>query len=196
MRKLKLLVQLSIDGYLATTDDKTDWMIWNWGPEWGWDEQLQKDFTELETSIGTILLSRKMAVEGFVAHWEAAAAREGDPQQRFAQHLTDVPKVVFSKTLTTSEWPRTTIASGDLADEVNKLKKQEGKDLIVYGGAALVSSLIKANLIDEYYLYINPAALGSGLGIFNTLDKPLDLELVKAQSYTSGMTVLQYNKKN
>jgi dihydrofolate reductase len=76
--------------------------------------------------------------------------------------MIETPKIVFTKSLNKSEWPNTEIATGDIKDEITKLKSKEGGgDIIVYGGASFDSSLIKENLIDEYYLFINPVAIGN-----------------------------------
>ena len=74
----------------------------------------------------------------------------------------ETPKVVFTKTLKKSQWANTDIATGDLAEEIINLKSQNGKDIIVYGGASFDSSLIKEGLIDDFYLFINPAANWEG----------------------------------
>jgi dihydrofolate reductase len=194
MRKLKLQVQLSVDGYLASVDEKTDWFVWNWGEPWTWDEELKKYHNDLTSSVDCILLSRKMAVEGFVHHWAAAALRGGD-QSRFAKKIGDAKKIVFSKTLDKSVWDNTTIAKGNFVDEINELKRQEGKDIIAYGGATFVSSLIRARLVDEYHLFFNPVVLGKGLPIFGELDTPMNLNPVSAKKYPSGMTVVRYDAR-
>lgn len=186
---------MSIDGYIADKDGKTDWMVWSWGPEWTWDEALRKYFTKLKSSVDCVLLSRKMAEEGFIGHWANVAAKPGDPQANFASKINDAQKVIFSTTLDTAPWSNSRLANGDLADEVNALKKQPGKDMIVYGGAAFVSSLIQADLIDEYYLFINPALLGDGLDIFEGLVGKLNLSLVNSHAYDCGVVVLEYARK-
>src|SRR5882762_297562 len=117
MRKLKLQVQISVDGYMASTSGKTDWMIWNWGPEWTWDTALRKYFIGLTDTIDCVLLSRKMAEEGFIAHWAKTAEDAGGAQFPFAKKITDAHKVVFSKTLTRSVWDNTNMAGGDLSTE-------------------------------------------------------------------------------
>ncbi|MBL0741204.1 dihydrofolate reductase family protein [Chryseolinea lacunae] len=189
MRKLKLQIQTSIDGYIASVDGNGNWMIWNWGPEWTWDEALQTYFKQLHATIDTVLLSKNMAEEGFINHWGAVAERADDPQYGFAKNITDASKVVFTKTLKKAPWPNAVLAKGDLAQEVNKLKQQPGKDLIAYGGASFVSSLIKANLVDEYYLFVNPIALGKGLPIFA---ERRPLRLLSSQGFSCGVSVLQY----
>ncbi|MGA9153554.1 MAG: dihydrofolate reductase family protein [Candidatus Nitrosopolaris sp.] len=75
-------------------------------------------------------------------------------------------KSCFHENTKNSQWPNTDIATGDLTDEITKLKSQDGKDIIVYGGASFDSSLIRTGLIDEFHLFINPVAIGNGMTIF------------------------------
>ena len=105
-------------------------------------------------------------------------------------------KVVFTKTLHKSEWDNTVLAKGNLVDEITKLKKQDGKDIIAYGGATFVSALIKQGLVDEFHLFINPIAIGDGMTIFKELDSKQYLTLVKATSFDCGIVVLNYEPKS
>lgn len=194
MRKLKLQVQISIDGFIADAYGNTDWLVWNWGAEWNWDTELQRYFNELKSSVDCVLLSRKMATEGFIEHWARVAEKVNDPQAEFAKYISAARKVVFTKTLTKSEWKNSEIARGNLIDEVNKLKSQSGKDIIVYGGAGFASSLIKAGLIDEYYLFVNPTVLGKGMPIFHTVTNELKLEAEESKTYACGVTVVKFIK--
>ncbi|PSL44736.1 dihydrofolate reductase [Chitinophaga niastensis] len=192
MRKLKLQIQTSIDGYIAAANGSTAWMIWNWGNEWPWDDALRKYHTDLTATADCVLLSRKMATEGFIGHWEEMAKNSDNPQATFAKNITAAHKVVFTKTLPASVWKNTELAKGDLATEVNKLKGQPGKDIIVYGGGAFVSALIKARFIDEFHLVVNPTVLGDGLSIFKEVGNNLNLNLVSATSHNDGIVALHY----
>ncbi|WP_315824259.1 dihydrofolate reductase family protein [Paraflavitalea speifideaquila] len=192
MKKLILQIQTSVDGFIADAKDRTDWMVWNWGAEWTWDAALQKHFVDLHDTVDTVLLSRKMAEEGFIGHWARVAANPDGPQYAFAKSITAAPKVVFTKTLNQSVWENTSLAKGSLVSEVTKLKNLPGKNMIVYGGASFVSALIEAGLIDEFHLFVNPIALGSGLSIFKDPGHKLSLQLVNTQSYECGVTVLTY----
>jgi dihydrofolate reductase len=87
------------------------------------------------------------------------------------------------------------LAKGKLTDEIERLKSKPGKDMIVYGGAGFVASLIKENLIGEFYLYVNPVALGGGSQLFQDVTNRLPLLLVSVKSYDCGMAVLQYALK-
>ena len=108
----------------------------------------------------------------------------------------DIPKVVFTKSLEKSTWNNTTLAKGDLAEEIAALKKQNRKDILVFGGAGFVSSLIKEKLIDEYHLIVNPTAIGSGMTIFNSLNEIRKFSPLQARLYPGGKTVLSYETKN
>ena len=142
MRKLKLQVNMSIDSYIAGPNGEMDWMVWNW------DDKLKKYVYELNEPVDTNLLGRKMT-DGFVSYWSDVMTKPDDPSSIdrshvFAKKMIDTPKVVFTKTLKKSQWANTDIATGDLTDEISKLKSLKGKDMIVYGGASFDSSLIRA----------------------------------------------------
>jgi dihydrofolate reductase len=183
MRKLKLQVQMSVDGYIAGPNGEMDWM------EWDWDDELKNYVRKITEPVDCIVLGRKLA-QGFIPYWASK------PEQEGADKMNDSKKVVFTKTLDKSEWDNTVLAKGDLADEITKLKKQDGKDIIAYGGAAFVSALIKRGLIDEYHLLINPTAIGDGMTIFKELDSKQNLTLVKSISFDCGIVVLNYEPKH
>ena len=186
MRKLKLQVQMSIDGFVGRPDGGLDWMTWEM------DEKLINYINQLTDSVETILLGRKMT-DGFVSYWTDYVKNKPDSEEYpFAKKMVDYPKVVFTKTLDTSSWENTTLAKGDVVEEVNKIKNQTSmKDIIVYGGAGFVSSLIKNNLIDEYHLFINPTAIGKGLEIFKEVEK-FSLKLTESKTFDCGIVVNKY----
>ncbi len=188
MKKLKLQVQMSVDGFVGGPNGELDWMTWNW------DNQLKKYVNELTDSVDAILLGRKMT-DGFIGHWSNIGNNKPeDESYPFAKKMMDKSKVVFTKTLDDLPWEdtNTSLAKGDLSEEVKKLKTQNGKDIIVYGGATFVSSLVKINLIDEYYLFVNPVVIGAGLSIFKTVNDKRNLKLVKSVSFDCGIVLLNY----
>jgi dihydrofolate reductase len=187
-RKLKLQVQMSVDGYVGRLSGELDWMTRDW------DDKIKNFVNDLTDSVDTILLGRKMT-DGFVTYWTDVVSRPDDLQYEFARKMVDKPKIVFTKTLNKSVWENTSLAKGNLAEEINNLKKQPGRDIIVYGGASFVSSLINNNLIDEYYLFINPAVIGSGITIFQTLDNNFKLDLVKSIGFECGIVLNHYKPK-
>lgn len=188
MRKLKLQVQISIDGFIAGQNGEMDWMVWDW------DDKGKKYISEMTELIDCIIMGRNLAA-GFIPYWENVASNPDDPQYQFGKKMSDTHKVVFTKTLDKSEWNNTVLAKGELIEEVNNLKQQNGKDIIVYGGAAFVSSLIKSGLIDEYNLFVNPTAIGVGMPIFKELDMKQNFTLKKTIAFECGIALLQYEKK-
>lgn len=197
MSKLILETQISIDGYIADVNDGTDWMIWNWGPDWTWDKDLQTYHTNLNKSANNILISSQMALEGFNEHWKQVTLNSSDPRFKFASHIVNTNKYVITRTLTKEiqipgGWKGIEILKGNMETEIKKLKNKNNGDIIVYGGASLVSSLIDANLIDEYHFIINPVALGKGLPIFKTKK---NLKMVDTRLFDCGIVINQYRKK-
>jgi dihydrofolate reductase len=182
MRKLKLQVQMSVDGYMAGPNGEMDWMVWNW------DDDLKSFVTDITESIGCIVLGRNLA-QGFIPHWAAVAANPSDPEFEAGKKFTSAPKVVFTKTLDKSAWDNTVLAKGNLVDEIMKLKQQDDKDIIAYGGGTFVSNLIKHDLIDELHLFVNPTALGGGMAIFKELK---NMKLVHTRTFSCGIVVLSY----
>jgi dihydrofolate reductase len=183
MRKLKLQVQMSVDGFIAGPNGEMDWTNGDW------DTGLKHYVGEITKSIGCIVLGRKLA-QGFIPYWAS------HPQEEGAGVFNSTRKVVFTKTLERSEWENTSLATGDLVDEITGLKQQDGKDMIAYGGATFVSALIRSGLIDEYHLFINPTAIGIGMPIFHQLDRYQDLRLVKSTAFDCGIVVLHYEPKH
>ena len=188
MRKLKLHVETSIDGCIAGPNNEMDWI------DFSWNEKLREFEDRLHDPVDTILLGRKMTNE-FISYWFDVINKPDDPEYSIAKKMVETPKIVFTKTLNKSEWPNTEIATGDLKEEITNLKSQEGGDIIVYGGASFDSSLIKENLIDEYYLFINPVAIGNGKTIFGDLKEIRKLSLVESITFDSGIVLLHYEVK-
>ncbi|OBQ70953.1 dihydrofolate reductase family protein [Mesorhizobium erdmanii] len=191
MKKLILQMQISVDGFVGASAD-LPWQLWEWGDDIGWDEELKRDFNAVFSGIDTILLSRKMAEEGYLGHWGRAAKRfPRDPFYAFAQRIVEASKVVASDRLAASRWERTTVVSGDLPREVNALKTGEGGDIAIFGGAGFASALIAAGLVDEFQLFINPAVLGAGRRTFDQGGFAA-LRVLGSKAYACGMVVNRY----
>jgi len=189
LRKLKLHVQMSIDGCIAGPNGEMDWMVGLL------DEKIIKYENEFIESIDTILLGRKMT-DVFISYWsDVIKNKPDDPWYAFAKKMIEIPKVVFTKTLNKSKWINTDIATGDLTDEIIKLKSRDGKDMVVYGGASFDSSLIKLGLIDEFLLFINPVAIGNGMTIFKDLNEIQKFNMVKSIPFDSGEVLLHYEAR-
>ena len=188
MRKLKLQVQMSIDGFVSTgPNDEQKWVTWAWA-------EIRPYVLGLLDATDTILIGRKLAVD-YIPYWQDVNTKPDDPMYEVAQRIVRAKKVVFTKTLDKSEWDNTELAKGDLSDEIKKLKNQSGKDMIVYGGSSFVSAIIKEGLIDEFHLFVNPVALGHGGPIFDQLENIQQLKLKKSIVYDCGIVLMNYELK-
>jgi dihydrofolate reductase len=127
--------------------------------------------------------------------YEQMAAVWPSSSSEYAAPMNEIPKIVFSKTLQTADWPESRIARGDLAEEIAQIKREPGNDVIAHGGASFARSLCRLGLIDEYRLVIHPAALGSGLPLFSELQSPLFLELAEAHRFDTGAVLHVYRPR-
>jgi dihydrofolate reductase len=187
MRRLKLQMQLSIDGMVGARTQRDP-------GHFNWDTEVRQYSIDNAANVDCILLGRKTAT-GFIPHWKSVAADPQDADFEFGKLVTDIPKVVFSRTLQKSEWQNATLVNDEIADSVNQLKKRTDKDLLVYGGSSFVASLIERNLIDEYHLLLNPVILGSGLSIFSGVADTLRLTLVTNRAFSCGTVLLSYEPR-
>jgi dihydrofolate reductase len=181
MRRLILQTGISIDGYVAALDRSHPW------DDGGGDEAVKRWILESVSAAGAHLMGR-VTYEEMAAAWPTS-------DSEFARPMNEIPKVVFSKTLRRADWAETRVAGGDLAEEIGRLKREPGNDLIAYGGASLDQALSRLGLVDEYRLMVHPAALGAGLQLFKDLPAPLQLELIEATTYPSGMAIHIYRPR-
>ena len=188
MRKLKLQMQVSLDGFNSTgPNDEQQWVTWDL-------DGVRPHVLALFDSIDTILIGRKLAVD-YIPFWQDAVKSLDHPMHDFATRIVTAKKVVFTKTLEESIWENTELAKGDLVEEVNRLKALPGKDIIVYGGSSFAAALAKAGLIDEFNLFINPVALGKGESLFSQLTDWQRLKLKHTDVLESGIILLRYEPR-
>jgi dihydrofolate reductase/enamine deaminase RidA (YjgF/YER057c/UK114 family) len=180
MSRLKLQMQITVDGF--NPDGQNGGLSW---------DEVRDYSRDLLASANTIVIGRKTAAD-FIPHWEKVAAKPDDSWYDVAQRIANAKKIVFSKTLNGSHWRNTDIEKGNLVEGIEQLKSTNTKDIIVYGGISFVSSFVKAGLIDEFHLFINPVALGKGRSIFGGLENSLPLTLIKSISCNSGHVLLHY----
>jgi len=183
VRKLKLQMQTTVDGFVAGPHGQLDWMTF------ATDEGLLAFINHLTDTSDTILLGRKMT-PGFIRYWESV--KPESPEYEFAQKMVRLEKVAFSRTQTHIDGKNLRVHTGDMVEGVNAIKQQSGKDVVVYGGATFVSSLLDQNLIDELNFFVNPVAIGSGMRVFSGR-KPL--AHVGSTAYPSGVVVSTYRPK-
>lgn len=170
MGSLVLKMSVSLDGYVAPADGSTDWIAAG-----GSDDALRWSVETVSNAGAHLMGATTYAV--MAAHWPSASSP-------FAQPMNEIPKVVFSDTLTSADWGETTIAAGDLAEAITRLKRERPEGyLLAHGGARFARSLVETGLIDEYRLLIHPVVLGAGERIFLA---PLTIEPTSTTVFSRG----------
>lgn len=187
MRKLILFMHVSLDGFVCGPNGEQDWMTMN-------DDEVGKYLiSDLQTTVDTMLVGRVL-YQGFASVWPSIAADPANPKEliEFANWMENTPKIVFSKTLETVEWKNSSLAKGDLADEVAQLKQQPGGDMVVFGGAGFAAALTEQNLVDEYRIKLEPVVLGAGRPLFKNVSDRINLTVIKGKTFSSGVVGLYY----
>jgi dihydrofolate reductase len=166
---------VTLDGFVHGTKGYEDWGL---PPE---DDEVVAWKVASLREAGTHIMGR--------ATYEAMASVWPTTSGVYADVMNEIPKVVFSKTLPRADWPESRIASGDLAEDIDRLKREPGGVILAHGGATFVDALIRDRLIDEYRLVIHPVAIGNGTGLFKALREPLRLDLIEARTFPSGTAI-------
>jgi dihydrofolate reductase len=206
MRNVILKMSVSIDGFVGGPNGEIDWIFksldsdataWTVGTLWQagvhimgnrtyrdmaayWPSS-SEPFAAPMNEIPKIVFSRKVHADRVNAASTTTALRDAVRAKR-PDGLQSSPTVAARA----AAWADSTIASGELAEEIARLKQQPGKDILAHGGARFAQSLASQGLIDEYRLLVHPVALGSGLALFSALSKPIDLRLVSSTVFVSG----------
>jgi dihydrofolate reductase len=176
MRNVIYSMLMSLDGFIARPNGALDWVIT--------DEEMHTFANERERNVDTHLYGRRM-YETMSAHWPTA------DQNPDAHDWQEMPKVVFSTTLERVEW-NSRLVRDNVANEVNTLKTQPGKDMKV-GGASIAATFMHLGLIDAYQIYLQPVILGEGIPMFPAPDAARNLRLAETQTFDSGVVFLSYH---
>lgn len=176
MRTLVLSSFLSLDGY--SCDPGTE--LYELLMEIGDPEQEEYGLARLR-QVGTHIMGR-VTYLGMAEYWPSSTHVNAAP-------MNDIPKVVFSRTLREASWPETTIAAGDTAAEIARLKAEPGGEIVAHGGISFARSLIQLGLVDEYRFWVLPAAAGKGVPLFTDFTR---LRLRSSTAFPSGALELVY----
>jgi dihydrofolate reductase len=188
MRKVILAMQVTLDGFIEGPKGEVDWAMKE-------DEETWKYVFDVQRSADTLLLGRVM-YPGFEKYWLAARTNPSSTKNEieYARLADTMQKIVFSKTLKKVEWKTTRIVKDHIAEEIQRMKQQPGKDMVLLGGAGLASSFMNLGLIDEYHLIVNPLILGGGKPLFKDVKERHKLKLINTKTFKSGKVVLHYGK--
>jgi dihydrofolate reductase len=195
MRRIVMFNRVSADGYFATPDGKLDWTV----P----DQDIDKAAMTGGAEYDTILFGHRtyQMFESFWPHVLDDPSTAPDPHapgrrtpelRAMAEMLNRSKKLVFSRTRQEVTWNNSHIVRELDPRQIEEMKRQSGKDMIIFGSGTIVSQLTERRLIDEYQLIVGPVILGSGRPLFTGVSKHIKLELLEARPYASGNLVLRY----
>jgi dihydrofolate reductase len=192
MRKLAALTFVTLDGVMQAPggpqeDPSGGFTHGGWVAGY-WDGFLGDVMTAQMKGPFDLLLGRK-TYELFAAYWPKAGANEPG-----AKELNDARKFVVSMTLEKLDWANSTLVTGDVVQEIRKLKEQNGPELQVHGSGKLIQTLLKNDLIDEFRLKIFPITLGPGKRLFAEGTVPLGFELIDSKTSPKGVIVATYSR--
>ncbi len=181
MRKVFLFNLITLNGFFEGPNQDISW------------HHVGEEFNEFAINqlheIGTLLFGR-VTYHLMASYWPTESAKTDDPV--VAGLMNDMPKVVFSKTLSKAEWKNTKLVKGDPAAEVSKLKQQSGKDIAIFGSSNLAVTLAEHDLIDEYRVIVNPVFLGKGVPLLKGIKDNIELKLLQVRTFESGNVLLSY----
>jgi len=183
MGRLIYGMSVSLDGFVETPTRSLDWVRV--------DEELHAFFNDQAREMSASLYGRRM-YELMAAYWPTAGS---DPsatpaELEFASLWRDLPKIVFSRTLEAVDG-NSRLVRGDVVEEVSRLKAQPGYDMDV-GGPTIAAPLIRAGLVDEFRLFVQPVVLGGGTPFFPDMANRIDVELRETRTFGSGVVYLRY----
>jgi dihydrofolate reductase len=180
-------MNVSLDGYIVGPDGGLEWSAL--------DEELFRFATDEVGQVGVYLLGRRLYEA--MRYWETADQDPSisDTERRFAAVWTSLPKVVFSRTLSVVEGSNR-LATGSLAEEVERWRTEPGQGDIAIGGATLAAEAADLGLIDEYGLRVHPVLIGAGTSFFPRAGRRADLELIDSRIFRSGVMYLRYRVKH
>jgi dihydrofolate reductase len=177
-RRLLLHMSMSLDGFVARSDGVIDWLTPDREQTPDHGDQRHRMNLELLGQIDLIVLGRG-AYEDMVKGWPGS----DNPMARL---MNTLPKVVFSQSLPGVDWNNARLTRRPLEEEIPELKRAEGGDVVVFGGARIAQSLLRERLVDECRLTVHPVALGDGLPLLAGLPEPQRFEMVSSTVYADG----------
>lgn len=187
MRKIVLFIHTSLDGFAANANNKLDWVHV--------DEEIF-DYAAQRTNEADTALYGRVTYELMQSYWPTAADKP-DASKHDKEHSTwykAVNKVILSNTMQGQILKNTSIISDNIESRIQNLKEKEGKEIIIFGSPSAAHALMQFDLIDDYWLFVNPVLLGNGKPIFANISGLKKLKLISSHTFSSGVVCLNYNR--
>ena len=178
-------MHISLDGFVAGPNGEMDWIKV--------DEEIFSYVEKRISESDTALYGRK-TFHMMESYWPTAGESPNATKHdiEHSKWYKKANKIVLSKTLNETDFANTKVISENIAERINELKHQKGKEILLFASPTATHSLIQQNLIDGFWLFVNPVILGQGIPLFVDIKDKINLNLLNSHSFTSGVTVLNY----
>lgn len=188
MRKLIFFMHTSVDNFISGPNGEMNWIKV--------DEEIF-DFVGTMTDKADTALYGRVTYEMMQGYWPTAGDKPNASKhdKEHSAWYNKVPKIVLSRTLNGESLTNTTVISDQLAENINKIKQQEGGNIIIFGSPGASQSLLKEGLIDEFWLFVNPILLGKGISLFPDLPGMVRLKYIGSKLFQCGVMALHYGKE-
>jgi dihydrofolate reductase len=185
MRNLIFFMHTSLDGFVAGLNGEMNWI--------NLDEDMF-DFVATMTDQADTALYGRVTYEMMQSYWPKAGEQPNASRHDkiHSAWYNKVSKVVLSKTLQETGVQNTRIISDQLSDNIDKIKQQDGKNILIFGSPGASQSLLNEGLIDEFWLFVNPIILGKGMPLFKDIATTTKLKLVESKTFACGVIALHY----
>ncbi len=188
MRNLVFFMHTSLDGFVSGPKGELDWA--------NVDDELF-DFVGTMTDNADTALYGRVTYDMMQGYWPTAGEQPNASKhdKEHSAWYNNVSKIVLSKTISGKGLENTTVISGQLADNINKIKNQSGKNILIFGSPSASHALLGQGLIDEFWLFVNPVLLGQGIPLFKNVNEMTKLELIETKTFSCGVIALHYGAK-
>jgi dihydrofolate reductase len=187
MRNLIFFMHISLDGFVAGLNGEMDWI--------NLDEALF-DFVATMTDGADTALYGRVTYEMMQSYWPKAGEKPNASKhdKEHSAWYNKVSKIVLSRTISEIGLDNTVVISDQLSENINKLKQQDGKNILIFGSPGASQSLLNQGLIDEFWLFVNPIILGKGRPLFKDITGTTKLKFVESKTFACGVIALHYGK--
>ena len=187
MRNLIFFMHTSLDGFVAGLNGEMNWIK---------VDDAMFDFVATMTDKADTALYGRVTYEMMQSYWPTAGDKPNATKhdKEHSNWYNNVSKVVLSKTIQETGLHNTKVISDHLSDNINKLKQQNGKNILIFGSPGASQSLLNEGLIDEFWLFVNPIILGQGMPLFKGITGMVKLKLVESKTFAGGVIALHYEK--
>jgi dihydrofolate reductase len=189
MRKLIFFMHTSLDGFVAGLNGEMDWII---------VDDAIFDFVGTMTDQADTALYGRVTYQMMESYWPTAGEKPNASKHDIEHSIwyKNVSKIVLSKTIKEIGQNNTKVISENISDNINKLKHQDGKNILIFGSPSASNSILNEGLVDEFWIFVNPILLGQGIPLFKDISESVKLSLIETKTFDIGVIALHYTTKN